>query len=193
MFTHIDGNPDKTQTVPLGVPANVKAVSKMEGVKVSFSPVLHASSYVIYRKAGNAALVKLAEVSNTTYMDVKPLAGKTSTYTVVAVSKDASYTDSAASAGASVTIPKTVTKFKAKAVKGGAKISFKKVKGAKNYIILRAAKKNGAYKKIKTLKAKQTSFTDKKAKKGKNYYKVITKAAGAYSPATKAQQVKVKK
>jgi len=186
-------NPDKTQTVPLGVPANVKAVSKMEGVKVSFSPVLHASSYVIYRKAGNAALVKLAEVLNTTYMDVKPLAGKTSTYTVVAVSKDASYTDSAASAGASVAIPKTVTKFKAKAVKGGAKISFKKVKGAKNYIILRAAKKNGAYKKIKTLKAKQTSFTDKKAKKGKNYYKVITKAAGAYSPATKAQQVKVKK
>ena len=153
----------------------------------------NASSYEIYRSVKGAAPVKIATVNQSSYLDEQPVGGKTLTYTVVAVSGQSAYTNSAISAGASVTLPKTVSKFKAKAVKGGAKITFKKVKGAKNYIILRATKKNGPYKKIKTLKAKQTSYTDKKAKKGFNYYKVVAKKGKTYSPATKTKKVKVKK
>ena len=181
------------KVVPLGIPANVKAVSKMTGVEISFAPVQNASSYEIYRSVKGAAPVKIATVNQSSYLDEQPVGGKTLTYTVVAVSGQSAYTNSAISAGASVTLPKTVSKFKAKAVKGGAKITFKKVKGAKNYIILRATKKNGPYKKIKTLKAKQTSYTDKKAKKGFNYYKVVAKKGKTYSPATKTKKVKVKK
>ena len=73
------------------------------------------------------------------------------------------------------------------------KISFKKVKGAKNYIIYRASQKNGKYKKVKMLKAKQTTFVDKKAKKGNNFYKVVVKKGKVYSPASKVRSVKIKK
>ena len=86
----------------------------------------------------------------------------------------------------------TVKKLKIKAVKGGAKITFQKVKGAKKYLVYRAAKEDGPYKKVKTLKAKQTGFTDKKAKKGKNFYKVVVQSGKSYSPAA-VKKVTVKK
>ena len=126
-------------------------------------------------------------------MDTKAPGGKKLTYTVVAVSGNASYTNSAASKGASVTLPKAVTGVKAKAVKGGVKISFKKVAGAKSYTVYRASKKNGTFKKVASLNAKKNSYTDKKAKKGKNYYKVVVKKGKAYGPASKVVQVNVKK
>ncbi len=177
----------------LGTPTGVTAVSKMTGVSIAFSSVTNAVSYDIYRKSGNGAAQKIASVKTASYLDENAPGGQKSDYTVVAVSGRKDYTDSAASAPASVTLPKAVTKLKVKAVSGGAQISFKKVKGAKKYIILRAAKKGGPYKKIKTLKAKQTKFVDKKAKKGKNYYKVVTQKGKTYSPATKAKKTTVKK
>lgn len=177
----------------LRAPSSVKAASKSNGVKITFAKVAGAASYDIYRKSGSAAAKKIANTTKTSYVDEKAPGGKKSTYTVVAVASNASYTNSAQSAGSSVTLPKAVSGLKAKAVKGGAKISFKKVKGAKNYIIYRAAKKNGKYKKVTTLKANKTSYTDKKAGKGKNFYKVVTKKGKTYSPASKAVQVTVKK
>lgn len=53
-----------------------------------------------------------------------------------------------------------------------AKITWKKVSGADGYYVYRAENKNGKYKKIKTLKRNQTSFTDKRLKKKHYYYKV---------------------
>ena len=97
------------------------------------------------------------------------------------------------SSGVSLTLPKAVSNLKVKAVSGGVKISFKKVKGAKSYTIYRSSKKNGVYKKVKTLKSKKSSYIDKKAKKGKNYYKVIAKKGKAYSPSSKVKKVKLKK
>lgn len=183
----------KNQTVKaLSAPTGVKAVSTISGVSVTFSPVANAASYDIYRKSGSAS-TKIASVKTVSYLDEKAPGGTKSDYTVVAVSGQKDYTDSAASTAASVTLPKAVSKLKVKAVSGGAQITFKKVKGAKKYIILRATKKSGPYKKIKVLKAKQTSFVDKKAKKGKNFYKVVTQKGGAYSPASKTAKAKVKK
>ncbi len=53
------------------------------------------------------------------------------------------------------------------------KLSWKKVSGAKGYVIYRATKKNGPYKKYKTInKGTTLSYTDKKLKAGTYYYKV---------------------
>ena len=178
-----------TAAQALRAPTGVKAVSKPTGdVVVTFQKVEHASSYDIYRQS-----VKIASVTGTSYTDAKAPAGKSSTYTVIAVSSDPNYKNSAKSAGAGVTMLKKVTKLKVKAQKGGAKITFKKVKGAKKYLIYRASNKNGPYKKVKALKAKQTSFVDKKLKKGKYYYKVVVQKGKLYSPAVISKRVSVKK
>ncbi len=172
----------------LSVPTGVKAVSKPTGeVEITFQKVANAASYDIYRQS-----VKIATVTGTSYTDTKAPGGATSTYTVVAVASDPLYKNSAASTGASVTLPNSVKKLKVKSTSGGVKITFKKAKGAKKYIIYRATKQDGPYKKVKTLKAKQTSFMDKKAKKGKNFYKVVVQTGNTYSPAV-MKKVTVKK
>lgn len=190
-----DPTPTPTPTVTaLSAPTAVKAVSTSTGdVKVTFHASANASSYEIYRRTGNGAAKKIGTVTKLSYVDNKPAGGKKSTYTVVAVSPGAAYKNSAESVGASVTLPKAVTKLKAKAAGKNVKISFKGVKGAKNYIIYRASQKNGKYKKVKMLKAKQTTFVDKKAKKGKNFYKVVVKKGKVYSPASKVCSAKIKK
>ncbi len=189
--------PDHKEELPvvtaLSAPAGVTAKSTVTGVKITFQASLNASSYDIYRKEGNKAARKIASVTNTSYVDEKAPAAKKLTYTVTAVSANASYTNSAQSAGAGVTLPKTVSGLKVKAVNNGVQISFKQVKGAKNYTILRARKKNGKYTKVKTLSAKKTAYVDKKAKKGKNFYKVVVKKGKLYSPASSVKQVTVKK
>lgn len=172
----------------LSAPTGVKAVSKPTGeVEITFGRSADAASYEIYRGS-----VKLAAITGTSYTDTKAPGGKTSVYTVIAVSSDPNCKNSAASAPASVTLPNSVKKLKVKSVNGGAKITFKKVKGAKKYIIYRAKKQDGPYKKVKTLKAKQTSFLDKKVKKGKNFYKVVVQTGNVYSPAA-MKKVTIKK
>lgn len=60
------------------------------------------------------------------------------------------------------------------------KISWKKAKRAKGYQIYRATKKNGKYKKIKTIKkAKTVSWTNKKLKTGKRYYYKVRAIRGS--------------
>jgi len=67
---------------------------------------------------------------------------------------------------------------KAKAGPLSVKISWKKVAGATKYEIYRSSSKNSKYKKVKTVKSKRTSYTDKGLTKGKKYYykvKVVQK------------------
>ena len=45
-----------------------------------------------------------------------------------------------------------------------------KVTGATGYVVYRAKKKNGKYKKIRTLKRSARSYTNTGIKKGKRYY-----------------------
>ena len=95
---------------------------------------------------------------------------------------------------------KQVKGVKAKNVKKRkVKVTWKKVKGAKGYYVLRATSKKGTYKKIKTIKkAKTVKFTDKKVKKKKTYYykvQAYKKLAGfkVKGKVSKAKKVKVKK
>ncbi len=90
---------------------------------------------------------------------------------------------------------------KVKSIKNAASrqavITWSKVTNARKYVVYRATSKNGKYKKIAT--TTKTSFTDKKLKKGKNYYYKI-KAAGTndagitvMSSFSKVKAVKIKK
>ena len=77
-------------------------------------------------------------------------------------------------------------------------ISWKKVKGASGYEVYRSTKKNGKYKKIKTIKKAGTvRFTDKKLKKGFAYYYKVrayrkTAVAKVYGNDSAAKKVKIK-
>ena len=67
----------------------------------------------------------------------------------------------------------TLVAPKVKAASAGAtaiKVSWGKVKDSSGYIIYRGTKKNGAYKKVKTVNANSTSYTDKSLKNGRTYY-----------------------
>ena len=50
------------------------------------------------------------------------------------------------------------------------KVSFKKVKGAKGYVVYRSTKKNSGYKKIATLSSAKSSYMDENLVNGKTYY-----------------------
>ena len=87
----------------------------------------------------------------------------------------------------------TIKVTKAKNLKS-ATIKWGKIKGAKNYVVYRATKENGKYKKIGT--TKKVKFIDKKVKKNKTYYyKVVAKhKKSSYSSAKSAAKgVKMKK
>lgn len=76
------------------------------------------------------------------------------------------------------------------------KITYKRTDGANGYVIYRAARKNGKYKKLATVKGnKKRSYTNKKLKTGKRYYYKVrayrnvgkTKVYGSYSRIVKAK------
>lgn len=85
-----------------------------------------------------------------------------------------------------------VSKLKVKKQsKNNAKVTWKKVGGAKKYTVYRATSKKGKYKKIGT--STSGSYTDKKAKKGKTYYyKVVTNAYNGKYSSKKTSAVSVK-
>ncbi len=59
-----------------------------------------------------------------------------------------------------------------KSKKQGNRLSWNKIKGASGYKIYRSTSKNGTYKLIKTVSKKKFSYTDKKKKGKKYYYKI---------------------
>ena len=72
-----------------------------------------------------------------------------------------------------------------------AKVTWKKVDGAKKYTVYRATKKNGKYSQIGTTKG--GSYTDKTVKKGKKYfYKVVANGSEKLFNSKKSEAAKVK-
>ena len=95
--------------------------------------------------------------------------------------------------------PAKVKGLSVKAVsKGKLVLKWKKVRNADGYVVYRADKKKGKYKKVKVLNgARKISFTNKKLKKKKTYYYKVCayrkvgkkKVYGSYS-AVKSRKVK---
>lgn len=151
-------------------------------VKVSWPEVIGAENYKVYRVSGykSAAYIDLEDewtlshyVGNTTstsIIDSNAMPGMDYLYIVQADKVDGvslnapdMYSDSV-----TLTVDKPVLKsIKNKSAKS-ATITWKKTKGADEYVIYRSTKKNGTYKAVATIKG--TSYVDKKLSKGKTYY-----------------------
>lgn len=192
----IDKPVPEVKPVQLAAPAVKSVKSTATGVKVTWSAAANASSYQLYRKVGSKAVKVGSPVTGTSLVDKSPVGGKDASYYVIALSGNkALYLDSATGAAKSIKLPKATAKVTAKLVKGkrNVKLTWKKVSKATSYLIYRSEKKNGTYKKIATVKKKNT-YTDKKVKKKKTYYyKVVTVSAKKYSPMKAAKgAVKVK-
>lgn len=179
-----NGNGYKPEKVPSAAPkpeikvgtvAALKAVNQAKGVSLSWKKAENAEGYKIYRKNGKGAYKLLAAVSGkTTYVDKKTKAGKRYQYKIIAYKNSL-----VGKAGKTVKITRIEQPKRAvvKITKNGISVKWKKTVGAKDYIVLRKAKKGG-WKKIGT--TKKLTFVDKKAKKGQKYRYAVQAKNGKY-------------
>lgn len=170
---------------------------------ITWKKVSGASGYEVYRAESAKGTYKkvkdIAKGSTLSYTDKSLTCGKTYYYKVKAyITGSGSRQYGAESAAKSGKPVPGSTIVKLKAGKKKATVKWSKVSGAAGYEVYRATKKNGTYKKVKTIKkAKKVSFKNTKLKSGKKYfYKVRAyrtvngkKVYGAYSS---VKRVKIK-
>lgn len=186
----------ETPAVALDAPkvkaAKAKVTKTGVVVNVTVEAVKDAASYDVYRVVkGKATKVGTTAAGKTTVKDKKAVKG--ASYYAVAVSKDGKVV-SKAGAAAAVKLAKAPKIQKATAGSKNAKLSWKKVKGAK-VVVYRSTKKNSGYRKVATTRKNATSVTNKKGlKAGKTYYyKIATIKGKLISAMSKAKRVKIKK
>ena len=186
----------ETPAVALDAPkvkaAKAKVTKTGVVVNVTVEAVKDAASYDVYRVVkGKATKVGATAAGKTTVKDKKAVKG--ASYYAVAVSKDGKAV-SKAGAAVAVKLAKAPKIQKATAGSKNAKLSWKKVKGAK-VVVYRSTKKNSGYKKVATTRKNATSVTNKKGlKAGKTYYyKIATIKGKLISAMSKAKRVKIKK
>ncbi|MBD8940105.1 MAG: hypothetical protein EGR73_07355 [Lachnospiraceae bacterium] len=186
----------ETPAVALDAPkvkaAKAKVTKTGVVVNVTVEAVKDAASYDVYRVVkGKATKVGTTAAGKTTVKDKKAIKG--ASYYAVAVSKDGKAV-SKAGAAVAVKLAKAPKIQKATAGSKNAKLSWKKVKGAK-VVVYRSTKKNSGYKKVATTRKNATSVTNKKGlKAGKTYYyKIATIKGKLISAMSKAKRVKIKK
>ena len=186
----------ETPAVVLDAPkvkaAKAKVTKTGVVVNVTVETVKDAASYDVYRVVkGKATKVGTTAAGKTTVKDKKAVKG--ASYYAVAVSKDGKVV-SKAGAAVAVKLAKAPKIQKATAGSKNAKLSWKKVKGAK-VVVYRSTKKNSGYRKVATTRKNATSVTNKKGlKAGKTYYyKIATIKGKLISAMSKAKRVKIKK
>lgn len=191
----------QTETVKLQAPViySLKAVAakKHTGVKITVQKVTGADTLTVYRVyGGKITRIGDTDASGVVY-DENAVSNKKVSYYAVASSASAKYQTSDNGAAKSIKLAAATAKVKAKQIgkKANVRITWKKAKKAKRYIIYRSTKKNSGYTRIKIIKNSKTlSFIDKKVKKGKKYYyRVVVKTKKGYSGAKTSKAVKVKK
>ena len=185
----------ETPAVALDAPkvkaAKAKVTKTGVVVNVTVEAVKDAASYDVYRVVkGKATKVGTTAAGKTTVKDKKAVKG--ASYYAVAVSKDGKVV-SKAGAAVAVKLAKAPKIQKATAGSKNAKLSWKKVKGAK-VVVYRSTKKNSGYRKVATTRKNATSVTNKKGlKAGKTYYyKIATIKGKLISAMSKAKRVKIK-
>ncbi len=156
----------ETPAVVLDAPkvkaAKAKVTKTGVVVNVTVEAVKDAASYDVYRVVkGKATKVGTTAAGKTTVKDKKAVKG--ASYYAVAVSKDGKAV-SKAGAAVAVKLAKAPKIQKATAGSKNAKLSWKKVKGAK-VVVYRSTKKNSGYKKVATTRKNATSVTNKKGLK----------------------------
>lgn len=164
-------DPQTPEMKQLAAPTKVKAsnVAKTGKVKVTWAAVEGADEYKVYRATSkNGKYTYMNTVAGTTYTNKTAKAGKVYYYKVKALSDDKSVQTSEYSAVVKRTCDYAQPVVTAKAGKKQVKLTWKKVDGAKKYVVYRATSKNGTYKKVATVK--KLNYTNKNLKAKKTYY-----------------------
>lgn len=158
---------------------NFTKVEAKSGKKVALTweKVSQAEGYLIYRKDSEDGkynqIGKVTSGKTLTYTDTVKSNNKTYTYKIQAYNTNNG--KQGVGAYSSTKSAKTLAKAKITGITSSneevLKISWKKVSGAKGYIISRSTKKDSGYSEIDTVSGeKTTSYTDDTVKAGKTYY-----------------------
>lgn len=181
----------------------IKAVQQKttKNVIVSFDKVSGAAGYDIYRSTnGKKGYKKIGSTTKTRYVDKKAKTAKTYYYKIVVKARDKNYHSVLSTKYAKRKVL-ACPSIKVQAQGGRtAQITWKKLKGAKGYVVYTSTKKNKGFKAAKTLKkAKAVKAAVKVQKKSikKLYIKVrpyyTEKGKKIYGPYSKTKAVKLKK
>lgn len=156
---------------------NLTKIKAKSGKKITLTwkKVSKAEGYLIYRQdSSDSKFYQIGTVksgSTLTYTDTVKSNNKTYAYKVQAYNTNNGR--QGVGAYSSTKSAKTLAKAKITGITSSdeevLKISWKKVSGAKGYIISRSTSKNSGYKKIDTVTGK-TSYSDDTVKAGKTYY-----------------------
>lgn len=167
-------------------PSGFKAVNTQKGVKLSWKSVSGAKKYIVSRRLSSAKKFKaLKSVKLHTFIDTSAKAGKKYVYNVAAVSGNTK----AVTKGKTIIRLKTPGSFTVKLISDiededdlqfgafySAKLTWKKVKGAKRYEIRRSTITGSSISTYKTIGySKSTSFVDYSTRSG-SYYKYKIRA-----------------
>ena len=159
---------------------SLKAASS--GVKVSWDKVSGATSYYVYRKAGNAtSWSKIATTSGSSYTDKNVKSGTTYKYCIKAL-------NSSVQSKAGSTSYKTIKFLSAPTLssvssgKTGITVNWKSVTGASGYIVYRKTGSGSySYSKLATVKGESNvSYLDENAQKGGTYTYAVRAYDGSY-------------
>lgn len=138
--------------------------------KLSWKAVAGADLYRIYRAAGTSGSYSYYKSTRSTeFTDTGAKVGTNYFYKVLARSEKTSQNSKYSNVVNRVCdLTRPVMKLKVDTASGKPKITFEKVSGAEKYYIVRSTSKSGTYSKVATVSG--TSYIDKTAKAGTNYY-----------------------
>lgn len=160
--------------VKLTAPA-IKASTSWNSCTLRWNRINNARSYILYRKTNSGKYVKLKTLNanTTSYKDTKITIGNKYSYVIRASRKTSSgYIYSPTSKAVTVKPNLLCPSTKLKTLKGKQILSWKKVPGATGYVLYQK-KGNGSFKKVKTVSARNLSYTFKTSKNTTYSYRVV--------------------
>ena len=147
-------------------------------VTLTWNAVSGASSYYVYRKAGNAkSWTKIATVSKPGYIDKKVSNKTTYTYTIKAYGSKT--TSGYNTSGWKTLYLDTPDMLSVKSTRSGITFKWSPVKGCTSYSVFRK-EGNGPWVQIGSVNSKTTSYTDKKVEMGIKYTYTVRAKYGNY-------------
>lgn len=160
--------------VKLTAPA-IKASTSWNSCTLRWNRVKNSQNYILYRKtnSGKYAKIKTLNANTTSYKDTKITIGNKYSYVIRASRKTSSgYIYSPTSKAVTVKPNLLCPSTKLKTLKGKQILSWKKVPGATGYVLYQK-KGNGSFKKVKTVSARNLSYTFKTSKNTTYSYRVV--------------------
>ena len=173
-------------------PPELKEVSnKTKGIYFDWNKVTGASGYIVYRKTNSTNWIEVGKTKKgTSFVDETAVAGRTYTYTVVAVS--GKYRSTYIAEGLEIKRLKTPKPESVKSYKSGIRFNWDTVTGASGYYVYRKTGSGSWVQLAKVTGGSSETYLDKTAKKGKTYYYSVRAYSGSHKSAYNTTGLKIK-